>query len=123
MPIGIHIGKSMEISLLVPEMVSLHDLIHQPQRINGSEEGLSLNKKISLLLELSKVLNQFHSLATPFTHGNLNSHNVFVEFKEDSEVPQVRIGELEMSDFKRYANMFYSYRCVSVWSPPECLKA
>jgi len=34
----------------------------------------------------------------------------------------VRIGELEMSDFKRYANMFYSYRNVSVWSPPENLK-
>lgn len=28
-----------------------------------------------------------------------------------------------MNDFKRYANMFYSYRPVSVWSPPECLKA
>ena len=27
-----------------------------------------------------------------------------------------------MSDFKRYANMFYSYRSVTVWSPPECLK-
>ena len=28
MPIGIHVGKKMEISLVVPEMVSLHDLIH-----------------------------------------------------------------------------------------------
>ena len=37
-------------------------------------------------------------------------------------VPKVRLGELEMSDFKKYANMFYSYRAVSVWSPPECLK-
>ena len=27
-----------------------------------------------------------------------------------------------MSDFKRYANMFYSYRSVTVWSSPECLK-
>ncbi len=27
-----------------------------------------------------------------------------------------------MSDFKRYANMFYSYRSVSVWSAPELLK-
>ena len=27
-----------------------------------------------------------------------------------------------MGEFKRYANMFYSYRCVSVWSPPENLK-
>lgn len=28
-----------------------------------------------------------------------------------------------MNDFKRYANMFYSYRNVSVWSPPESLKS
>ena len=123
MPIGINVGSKMEISLVVPEMSSLHDLIHMPSRINGSEEGLDLSKKISVLYELSKVLNQFHSLATPFYHGNLNSHNVFVEFKDDSDVPNVRLGELEMSDFKRYANMFYSYRSVSVWSPPECLKA
>ena len=27
-----------------------------------------------------------------------------------------------MNDFKRYANMFYSYRSVTAWSPPECLK-
>lgn len=27
-----------------------------------------------------------------------------------------------MKDFKKYANMFYAYRCVTVWSPPECLK-
>ena len=27
-----------------------------------------------------------------------------------------------MSDFKKYANMFYSYRSVSVWSAHECLK-
>lgn len=38
-------------------------------------------------------------------------------------MPLVRLGELEMSDFKRYANMFYNYRSVSVWAPPECLKA
>ena len=37
-------------------------------------------------------------------------------------MPKVRIGELEMNDFKRYANMFYSYKCVTVCSPPECLE-
>lgn len=37
-------------------------------------------------------------------------------------MPVVKVGELELSDFKRYANMFFSYRCVSVWSAPECLK-
>lgn len=68
-------------------------------------------------------MNQFHSLGYPFAHGNLNSHNVFVEFDEETSKPHVRIGELEMNDFKRYANMFYSYRNVSVWSSPESLKS
>ena len=45
-----------------------------------------------------------------------------MDFDADSEVPRVRLGELEMNDFKRYANMFYSYRSVSVFSAPECLK-
>ena len=55
-------------------------------------------------------------------HGSLTSHNIFLDFEEDVENPQVRLGELEMGDFKKYANMFYNYRSVSVWSPPECLK-
>ena len=76
-----------------------------------------------MLLETARVLNQFHSLGTPIAHGSLNSHNVFVEFDEDDEEKcTVRLGELEMSDFKKYANMFYSYKPLSVWSPPECLK-
>ena len=85
--------------------------------------GLSLDKKIAVLIELAKVLSQFHSLGIPIAHGSINSHNVFVEFPQDNSLqPIVRLGELEMSDFKRYANMFYSYRSVTVWSPPECLK-
>ena len=56
------------------------------------------------------------------THGSLTSHNIFLDFDEDVENPQVRLGELEMGDFKKYANMFYNYRSVSVWSPPESLK-
>ena len=28
-----------------------------------------------------------------------------------------------MTDLKKYANMFYSYRPCSVWSAPEVLKA
>jgi serine/threonine protein kinase len=32
------------------------------------------------------------------------------------------VSEFELGDLKRYANMFYSYRNVSVWSPPEVLK-
>lgn len=40
----------------------------------------------------------------------------------ESGTPAVKIGELELSDFKRYANMFYNYRSLSVNSAPECLK-
>ena len=57
MPKGIHVSSKMEITVVLPEMVSLHDFIHQPQRINGSEEGLSLSKKIAVLVELAKVMN------------------------------------------------------------------
>ena len=70
-------------------------------------------------------MNTFHSLTTPMFHGNLNSFNVFVDFEEESDgskKPRVVVGEIDMNDFKRYANMFYNYRCVSVWSAPECLK-
>lgn len=81
-----------------------------------------MSKKIDVLLELAKILSQFHSLAIPFAHGSITSHNVFVEFDAETDKPRVRIGELEMKDFKKYANMFYAYRCVTVWSPPECLK-
>lgn len=35
---------------------------------------------------------------------------------------RVYVSELELNDFKKYANMFGSYRCISVWSSPECLK-
>ena len=67
-------------------------------------------------------MNQLHNLGYPMTHGNLNSHNVFVEVGAEEETPVIRIGELEMSDFKRYANMFFSYRSISVYSAPECLE-
>ena len=56
-PLGMHVSSKMEITVVLPELVSLHDLIHQPQRINGSEEGLSLRKKMALLVELAKVVN------------------------------------------------------------------
>ncbi len=57
MPLGIHVSSKMEITVVLPKMVSLHDLIHEPQRINGSEEGLSLTMKMAVLVELAKVLN------------------------------------------------------------------
>lgn len=121
-PLGIHVSRKMEITVVLPELVSLHEFLHSPESINNSVESLSLSKKIAVLLELARILSQFHSLAVPIAHGSITSHNVFVSFDEQSERPRVRIGEFEMRDFKKYANMFYSYRSVSVWSAPECLK-
>ena len=66
-------------------------------------------------------MNQFHTLATPMAHGSLNPHNIFVDYSQGLDNPKVLLGEIEMSDFKRYANMFYTYRSVTVYSPPECL--
>ena len=69
-------------------------------------------------------MNTLHTLQQPIAHGSLNAHNIFVDITqaETDTKPKVRVGELELSDFKRYANMFYSYRSVNVCSPPECLK-
>lgn len=57
MPLAIHVSSNMQITVILPEKISLHDLIYEPQRINGSEEGLDLSRKIDVLIELAKVLN------------------------------------------------------------------
>lgn len=71
-------------------------------------------------------MNTFHlSKNLKRSHGHLSSHNVFVEIPENpDEVDNLKImvSEIELSEFKKYANMFYSYRNVSVWSAPEVLK-
>lgn len=30
MPLGVHVSKKMEITVIVPKLISLHSLIHQP---------------------------------------------------------------------------------------------
>lgn len=51
---------------------------------------------------------------------------MFVEVPEDAKQIErnlkVQIDGIELTDLKKYANKFYSYRPVSVWSPPEVLK-
>ena len=42
MPLGIHVSKKMEITVVVPELISLHELIHESTQINWNEQGLSL---------------------------------------------------------------------------------
>ena len=56
-PIGVHVSKKMEISVIIPEYVSLHDLIHGKKYGESNEEGLSLKAKVNLLIDLAKILN------------------------------------------------------------------
>ena len=52
MPLGIHVSKQLEITVVLPELVSLHELIYAPERINSSsnEGGVNLRQKINLLI-------------------------------------------------------------------------
>lgn len=75
----------MEVTVVVPKYVSLHELVHESESVPGFAEGLSLSNKMSILIQLARVMNQFHSLASPMPHGSLNSHNVFVEFAGDDD--------------------------------------
>lgn len=84
MPLGVHVSQNMQVTIVVPKLVSLHDLVYGSHSAPGFDEGLALITKINILIQLARVLNQFHNLAAPIPHGNLNSHNVFVEFANDS---------------------------------------
>lgn len=35
---------------------------------------------------------------------------------------KVRLGQADVKDLAKYANMFYNYRVASAWSAPECLR-
>jgi len=125
-PMAIYISSQMQINIVMPRLVTLYEVIHESTRINSSDDGLDVSQKLNLLIQIARILNTFHSLSPPICHGNLNTHNIFLDLhSKDTDVNcdfMVRIGEGEMGDFKRYANMFYSYRSVSVSSSPECLK-
>lgn len=34
----------------------------------------------------------------------------------------MRLGQSEIVDLAKYANMFYQYKVVNAWSSPQCLK-
>lgn len=80
--------------------------------------------KLSVCLRVARTLNTLHSMK--IAHGSVSSHNLMfdLDFSNDPAKPfKLLLCELELHDFKKYANMFGSYRCVSVWSSPECLKS
>ena len=81
--------------------------------------------KISVCLRIARILNTLHNLVPPLPHGSLTSHNIFFDLGFSGNAMKdykLYLGELELNDFKKYGNVFDSYRCVSVWSAPECLK-
>lgn len=81
--------------------------------------------KVSLCLRTARILNTLHGLLPQIAHGQLTSHNLMLdlEFNKNPSMPfRLFLTELELEDFKKYANMFSSYRCASVWSAPEVLK-
>lgn len=92
---------------------------------NSDDTQLSDFNKLTILIQVAKILNTFHCLQhKTWAHGNLTPHNVFIELpKNDVETEvRVKLDGIEMTDLKKYANMFYSYRPCSVWSAPEVLK-
>jgi hypothetical protein len=79
------------------------------------------------MFNLAKIMNTFVNLRTKsMSHGHLTSHNIFVQIPENLEELEsnlkVQVEGFETTDLKKYANMFYSYKNVTVWSSPEVLK-
>ena len=121
-PVGIFIDEENCIHMISPERTSLYELLHSADR-----KALSTYTKLSILIQLAKILNTFHSFKhKTWAHGSLTPHNVFVQIPEDPARIEtnlkVQIDGIELTDLKKYANVFYSYRPVSVWSSPEVLK-
>ena len=79
-----------------------------------------------ILARLAKIINTFHTLCTPLLHGHLSSHNVFVSIPDNEQDLDtkivVQIDGIELTDLKKYANKFSTYRNCNVWSAPEVLK-
>ena len=85
------------------------------------------------MVALARIMNTFHIQFDPVFHGHLSSHNIFIEYPSNEDAAEmewtdlqqavkVKVGQAELKDLAKYANMFYDYRVVSIWSAPECLK-
>lgn len=89
---------------------------------------LSPYLKLQIAIQLGKVINTLHiSKHIGKAHGHLSSHNVFIElpksnYSTDLHQLNIKIGEFELQDLAKYANLFSNYRLANVWSSPEVLK-
>jgi hypothetical protein len=105
--------------------MSLYEVLHAQNNENEKCKDMSMVMKISLCLRTARILNTLHSLKPSIAFGSLSSHNLMLDldFTKDSlHSYRLLLSELELHDFKKYANMFGNYRPASVWSAPEVLK-
>ena len=121
-PVAVYIDEH-NISIIENKHESLYKLLH------ASAVVLDPFLKRAIILKVAVLLNTLHQ--SKASYGHLTTHNVFVDYPEDAEDlewtelyerVEIQIGQVQLKDLGRYANMFYEYRVASVWSPPECLK-
>ena len=63
-----------------------------------------------------------HSHYPPICHGHITSHNIFVDFDQLNGM-KIYLGDLEVSNFLKYASLLSDYSLISVWSSPEVMKS
>lgn len=73
-PVAIYINEVNTIHVISPIRQSLYSILHE------EKTKLSTFIKLQLLILLAKIVNTLHCLKHRcWAHGNLTSHNVFVE--------------------------------------------
>ncbi|CDW80512.1 protein kinase [Stylonychia lemnae] len=117
-PIGYYI-KDQQINVFYKEQMSLFELLHSSER-QDLRKNLDYRVKYHISFEIAKIFYTFQQFNPNICHGHLTSHNIFIEFSQ--EKVKVILGDLELLPIQKYANTFYDYRSVTVWSPPESLK-
>jgi hypothetical protein len=82
MPSGVYINEKNSINVISPERKSLFEILHGYNK----ELNLSNFSKLSILIQLAKILNTFHCLKKRvWAHGSVTSHNVFIVLPPNSE--------------------------------------
>lgn len=77
-PVAVHTLDKKTIHLIYPIRKSLYEILHGPAKVE-----LSTFQKLTILLQLAKILNTFHCLKhrQAWAHGSITPHNVFVELE------------------------------------------
>jgi hypothetical protein len=65
----------------------LYEVMH-----NSDEIKLSAYNKLTILIQVAKILNTFHCLQhKTWAHGHLTPHNVFIELPKNDIETEVRV--------------------------------